>query len=66
MQHAFTDNHAHVCQAAKSDCMGWLMYSCKSMNSATFIPAVKEILQIPDNVEIGWTRIWIKDVKGFL
>jgi hypothetical protein len=41
------------CQAAKADCLGWLMYSCKSMNSATFIPAVKEILKIPDDVEIG-------------
>jgi hypothetical protein len=23
-----------ACQAAKAECIGWMMYSCKSMNSA--------------------------------
>jgi hypothetical protein len=41
------------CQAAKSECISWMMYSCKSMNSATFIPAIKKALNIRDNVEIG-------------
>jgi hypothetical protein len=42
-----------ACQAAKSECIGWLMYSCKSMTSNTFIPAIKKALNIPDTVEIG-------------
>ena len=29
------------------------MYSCKSMNSNTFIPAIKKALNIPDTVAIG-------------
>jgi hypothetical protein len=29
------------------------MYSCKSMNSNTFIPAIKKALNIPDTVTIG-------------
>ncbi len=41
------------CQAAKSECIGWMMYSCKSMSSATVIPAVKKVLNIPEDVEIG-------------
>ncbi len=41
------------CQAAKSECIGWMMYSCKSMNSATFIPAIKKTLNIPEDMEIG-------------
>jgi hypothetical protein len=40
-------------QAAKSECIGWMMYSCKSMNSNTFIPAIKKALNIPDTVAIG-------------
>jgi hypothetical protein len=42
-----------ACQAAKSECIGWLMYSCKSMNSNTFIPAMKKALNILDTVAIG-------------
>jgi hypothetical protein len=41
------------CQAAKSECVGWMMYSCKSMNSETFIPALKKALKIPPNVAVG-------------
>jgi hypothetical protein len=41
------------CQAAKSECVGWLMYSCKSMNSNTFIPAIRKALNIPATVAIG-------------
>ncbi len=41
------------CQAARSDCIGWLMYSCKSMNSSTFVPALKLALNIPDTVKVG-------------
>jgi hypothetical protein len=42
-----------ACQAAKSECIGWMMYSCKSMNSNTFIPAIKKALNIPDTIAIG-------------
>jgi hypothetical protein len=42
-----------ACQAAKSECIGWMMYSCKGMNSATFIPALKKNLKIPNEVEVG-------------
>jgi hypothetical protein len=45
--------HPRACQAAKSECIGWLMYSCRSMNSNTFIPAIKKDLNIPDTVSIG-------------
>jgi hypothetical protein len=41
------------CQAAKSECVGWMMYSCKSMNSETFIPALKKALKIPSNIAVG-------------
>jgi hypothetical protein len=41
------------CQAAKSECVGWLMYSGKSMNSDTFVPEIKLALNIPAYVEIG-------------
>jgi hypothetical protein len=41
------------CQAARSECVGWLLYSCKSMNSTTFIPAIKKALHIPEEVAIG-------------
>jgi hypothetical protein len=44
---------ASTCQAAQSECIGWLMYSCRSMNSNTFIPAIKKALNIPDTVAIG-------------
>jgi hypothetical protein len=40
-------------QAARSKCIGWLLYSCKSMNSTTLIPAIKKSLGIPDEVAIG-------------
>ena len=42
-----------ACQATKTECIGWLMYSCKSINSSTFVPALKSALQIPDNVAVG-------------
>ncbi len=42
-----------ACQAAKSECIGWMFYSCRSMNSNTFIPAIKKALNIPDTVAIG-------------
>ena len=41
------------CQAAKTECIGWLMYSAKSMNSSTFVPALKRTLKIPDTVAVG-------------
>ena len=52
------------CQPAKSECIGWMMYSCKSMNSATFIPALKKALKIPDNVEVGVQYRAIPDENG--
>jgi hypothetical protein len=41
------------CQATKSECVGWMMYSSKSISSDTFIPALRQTLQIPDEVAIG-------------
>jgi hypothetical protein len=41
------------CQAAKTECIGWMMYSSKTINSASFIPAIKKTLKIPEEVEIG-------------
>lgn len=41
------------CQAARSECVGWMMYSCKSINSSTFVPALKKTLNIPDDVAVG-------------
>ena len=52
------------CQAARSTCIGWLMYSCKSMNSETFLPALKEALNIPDEVAIGVQYRAISDENG--
>ena len=51
-------------QAAKSECFGWLMYSCKSMYSSTFIPAFKELLKIPDDVAVGIQYRSITDATG--
>jgi hypothetical protein len=42
-----------ACQAAKSECIGWMVYSCKSINSNTFMQAIKKALNIPDTVAIG-------------
>jgi hypothetical protein len=42
-----------ACQAAKSACVGWMMYSCKSISSTTFVPALKKSLNIPDSVSVG-------------
>jgi hypothetical protein len=42
-----------ACQAAKSECIDWMLYSCRSMNSNTFIPAIKKALNISDTVTIG-------------
>jgi hypothetical protein len=42
-----------ACQGAKSQCIGWMFYSCRSMNSNTFIPAIKKALNIPDTVANG-------------
>jgi hypothetical protein len=41
------------CQASRSECVGWMMYSCKSMNSETFIPALKKALKIPPDIAVG-------------
>ena len=41
------------CQAAKSECIGWLVYSYKSMNSSIFVTALKQTLNIPDEVDVG-------------
>jgi hypothetical protein len=43
----FLQQQPRACQAAKTACISWLMYSCKSMNSSTFIPALKLALKIP-------------------
>jgi hypothetical protein len=53
-KHKFTiRRQPRSCQAARSECIGWMMYSCKSMNSETFIPALKLSLRLPDYVEVG-------------
>jgi hypothetical protein len=41
-----------------------MMYSCKSINSATFIPAIRKALSIPDKVEIGIQYRTIADSNG--
>jgi hypothetical protein len=41
------------CQAAKSCCIGWFIYSCKQINSTTFINETKISLGIPQYVAIG-------------
>jgi hypothetical protein len=41
------------CQAVKSCCIGWFMYSCKQINSTSFINETKIALGIPKNVAIG-------------
>jgi hypothetical protein len=47
-----------ACQTAKAEeCIGWMMYSCESMNSNTFIPAIKKALNIPDTVTIQFRSI---------
>jgi hypothetical protein len=43
----------HPCQVAKTECIWWMMYSSKTINSASFIPAIKKTLDIPDDVKIG-------------
>jgi hypothetical protein len=53
-----------ACQAAKSECIGWLMYSSKSMNSNTFVPALKLALKIPDDVEVGIQYRTIANEQG--
>jgi hypothetical protein len=40
-----------------------MMYSCKSINSAT-IPAIKQALNIPDTVAIGIQYRTIADANG--
>jgi hypothetical protein len=49
----FMQRQPRPCQAAKTECIGWLMYSAKSMNSSTFVPALKRTLKIPDTVAVG-------------
>ena len=41
------------CQATKSECIGWLYGSTKSISEETFTPAVRKALQIPDKVAFG-------------
>jgi len=41
------------CQAAKSSCIGWFMYSTKQINSTAFVNETKIALGIPPEVPIG-------------
>jgi hypothetical protein len=41
------------CQAAKSSCIGWFMYSAKQINSTAFVAETKIALGIPPEVPIG-------------
>jgi hypothetical protein len=41
------------CQAVKSSCIGWFMYSAKQINSKTFIAETRATLNIPQDVPIG-------------
>ena len=52
------------CQAAKSECIGWLMYSSKSINSDTFIPAIKAALDMSEEVAVGISFRAISDENG--
>jgi hypothetical protein len=42
----------YPCQAVKSACIGWFMYSSKQINSKTFIAETREALNIPPEVPI--------------
>jgi hypothetical protein len=43
----------YPCQAVKSACIGWFMYSAKQINSKTFIAETRDSLNIPPEVPIG-------------
>ena len=42
-----------ACQAVKSCCIGWFMYSSKQINSPSFVTETKLALGIPSNVALG-------------
>ena len=52
------------CQAAKSCCIGWFMYSSKQINSTAFVSETKIALGIPQDVEIGISYRTIVDEYG--
>ena len=41
------------CQTTKSECIGWLYGSTKSISEETFTPAIRKALCIPDKVAFG-------------
>jgi hypothetical protein len=43
----------YACQAVKSCCIGWFMYSSKHINSDAFVNETKQALGIPTNVAVG-------------
>ena len=65
--HAFSDLPFEVrfgrqplhCQATKTACLGWLYGSTKSISEDTFLPAIRQALNIPTTVALGiqWRAI---------
>ena len=52
-QKMFMNKQPQACQAVRSTCIGWFMYSTKQINSKTFIDETKASLGIPPEVAIG-------------
>ena len=49
----FMNKQPQACQAVRSTCIGWLMYSTKHIDSKTFILETKSILGIPPEIAVG-------------
>jgi hypothetical protein len=49
----FMNKQPQACQAVRSTCIGWFMYSTKHIDSKTFIIETKAILGIPPEVPVG-------------
>ena len=54
----------YACQAVKSSCIGWFMYSSKHINSDAFVKEAKIALGIPDTVPVGIAYRTIADKYG--
>jgi hypothetical protein len=64
-KHKMTMNkQPYACQAVKSCCLGWFMYSTKHINSTAFVAETKTALGIPATVPIGISYRSITDQFG--
>ena len=57
----------YACQAVKVVTIGWLWGSTKTMNELVLLPAIKEALKMPTNVQIGlqWRTIKMDNRKTY-